>query len=50
MLVVIFQTQHKEKLSAKKFELDAAKSNHENAKAELGMMQIDDSEITQQAL
>ena len=50
MLVVIFQTQHKEKISAKKLELEAAKSNYENAKAELDMMQNDDSDITQQAL
>ena len=50
MLVVIFQTQHKEKLSAKKLELEAAMTNHENAKAELEMMQNDDSDINQQAL
>ena len=35
VLVVIFQTERKEKISTKKLELEAAKSNHEDAKVAL---------------
>ena len=38
VLIVIFQTELKEKISAKKIELEAAVSSHANAKAELDVI------------